>query len=544
MANMDRRTEYHPERRPDLVGSEVNSVGGNPDSAFPRPFPTYSIGHPYPRPAILPESDLPHQEKGNAQNSQDRNRNIGIPDKKCNRPLRYLRWNFGSVYRRIFTIAFIANMATLLVLAIRSASGAGSFTYRTAATAVSVNLLVSIAVRNEHVVNSLFIVIGSWPQGAPLGLRRMLAKVYSYGGIHSSCAVAAFFWYISFLADFMVNFHHPGLNTIRTCIIETGFAILLELVIILIFAHPRMRIRHHDGFECTHRFLGWSLIVIFWAQIFLLASAEAEIAKISLGASLVALPSFWIVIAITLLVIYPWTHLRLRDVEAEALSNHCVKLNFKYAKVHYGQVIRITNTPLWETHAFAAIPNARHAESDAEEGRETLSHAGEKGFSVLVSNAGDWTSKTIRNPPSKIYTRGVPQYGVLRVAGLFSPVVIVATGSGIGPCMSLFMEKPWHPVRIVWSAKSPEETYGRAVVNTIYRTDPDAIVIDTEKVGRPDLVNIVYSVWKRGLVLGRHGSLPTPCEAVVVISNQKVTRKVVYGLESRGIPAYGAIFDS
>jgi len=33
-------------------------------------------------------------------------------------------------------------------------------------------------------------------------------------------------------------------------------------------------------------------------------------------------------------------------------------------------------------------------------------------------------------------------------------------------------------------------------------------------------------------------------EAVAVISNQAVTEKVVYGLKSRGIPAYGAIFDS
>jgi hypothetical protein len=34
------------------------------------------------------------------------------------------------------------------------------------------------------------------------------------------------------------------------------------------------------------------------------------------------------------------------------------------------------------------------------------------------------------------------------------------------------------------------------------------------------------------------------CEGVVVISNQRVTKKVVYGLESRGVAAYGAIFDS
>jgi hypothetical protein len=33
-------------------------------------------------------------------------------------------------------------------------------------------------------------------------------------------------------------------------------------------------------------------------------------------------------------------------------------------------------------------------------------------------------------------------------------------------------------------------------------------------------------------------------EAVVIISNQPLTEKVVYGMTSRGIPAYGAIWDS
>lgn len=33
-------------------------------------------------------------------------------------------------------------------------------------------------------------------------------------------------------------------------------------------------------------------------------------------------------------------------------------------------------------------------------------------------------------------------------------------------------------------------------------------------------------------------------EAVMIISNQKLTEKVVYGMMSRGIPAFGAIWDS
>ena len=40
------------------------------------------------------------------------------------------------------------------------------------------------------------------------------------------------------------------------------------------------------------------------------------------------------------------------------------------------------------------------------------------------------------------------------------------------------------------------------------------------------------------------GNKEFDAEAVIVISNKKLTWQVVYGLESRGIPAYGAIWDS
>ena len=33
-------------------------------------------------------------------------------------------------------------------------------------------------------------------------------------------------------------------------------------------------------------------------------------------------------------------------------------------------------------------------------------------------------------------------------------------------------------------------------------------------------------------------------EAVAIISNQPLTEKVVYAMQSRGIPAFGAIWDS
>jgi len=75
------------------------------------------------------------------------------------------------------------------------------------------------------------------------------------------------------------------------------------------------------------------------------------------------------------------------------------------------------------------------------------------------------------------------------------------------------------------------------VRNTIYfRIRPSANTprpIDTRKYGRPDLVKLTLKMVKE-----------FDAEAVGVISNPAVTKKLVYGLTSRGIPAYGPIFDS
>jgi len=491
---------------------------------------------------------------------------IPLPPKKGVRAYRYLRWNFGSVYRRIFTLAFVGNLVAIAVLVIQTLLGGPQLTQSAAACAVAANLLAATVIRNEHVVNAMFAVFGTWPRRLPLCLRRLFAKVYSYGGIHSGCSVAATCWYVAFLVLLTREYLGPDLSALRGYIFLVSYAIVFLLITILIFAHPRIRVTIHNWFEGIHRFLGWTVIALFWAQVLLMTADAANTTHRPYGAVLVINPTFWMLLTITLLIIYPWTRLRLRDVEAEPLSDHCVKLNFDYRTAHYGQAIRLSDSPLRETHAFATIPHPAAPEPEtphcsgcacdrplAKPQPHPLSHAGEKGFSVVISNAGDWTRKIIQNPPKKMYVRGVPTSGVLRVAGMFEPVIVMATGSGIAPCLSLFVERPDHPVRIIWSAPSPLQTFGQGVLDAVYRADPDAVVIDTRTAGRPDLVRIAYRMWEgsrheaqREYALGRTGKRKPmgQCEAVVIISNQKVTRKVVYGLESRGVPAYGAIFDS
>lgn len=50
----------------------------------------------------------------------------------------------------------------------------------------------------------------------------------------------------------------------------------------------------------------------------------------SLGKVLVKSPYFWLVIILTISVIWPWLRLRKVDVVPEVLSNHAVRLWFDY----------------------------------------------------------------------------------------------------------------------------------------------------------------------------------------------------------------------
>ena len=90
--------------------------------------------------------------------------------------------------------------------------------------------------------------------------------------------------------------------------------------------------------------------------------------------------------------------------------------------------------------------------------------------------------------------KGLPTLGVLHVSLLFKPVVIVATGSGIGPCLSFLQNHgPQWPVRVVWSTRSPEATFGTGIIEAVLDADQDAIIIDTKETGYPELPAVVYS---------------------------------------------------
>ncbi|KAL0069768.1 hypothetical protein AAF712_003037 [Marasmius tenuissimus] len=430
-----------------------------------------------------------------------------LPEKTNGHYLRNLRHQIFSLYRRLFGVVFIANMAVFIAFCVKGAS------VPQVGEVVVANLFAAILMRQDYVINAFFAVFCSVPTSWPLMIRRVCARVYHIGGLHSGFAVSGVVWLILFTAKATKDVVDGGQTSIATLVIT--WVIMAFLFGIVVFAHPSMRSKKHDSFERVHRFAGWTAAAMVWAQVVLLTNDFKEPGQ-SLGHALKISPSFWLVVVFTGSLVLPWLRLKKVDVRSVVLSNHAVRFYFDYGVTPApGAFVRVSEDPLFEWHGFA-----------------TISEPGKTGYSLVVSRAGDWTSKQIAQPPTKLYIRGIPTFGVLRIVPLFKRIVLVATGSGIGPCAPCIFQQRI-PIKLLWTSPNVRETFGDDLVDSIMAKCPDAVIYDTRKHGKPDMVKLTYRLVKE-----------FDAEAVAIISNTKLTYKVVYGMMSRGIPAFGAIWDS
>ncbi len=129
---------------------------------------------------------------------------------------------------------------------------------------------------------------------------------------------------------------------------------------------------------------------------------------------------------------------------------------------------------------------------------------------MIVSRAGDWTSKQIDNPPKEIWVRGIPTWGMISVASLFRKVLFVATGSGVAPiCPWLFSLKV--PFRLLWTSPNVRQTFGDELVDAIFDAAPDSIIYGMIKSGSPTYDNAVEpSLRYSYLWQARHGQTRLP----------------------------------
>ncbi|PBL00724.1 hypothetical protein ARMGADRAFT_1042929 [Armillaria gallica] len=385
-----------------------------------------------------------------------------------------------TVYRRLFSVAFIANMAVFISYAARG------YTSEQVAMVVVANLFIAILMRQDYTINLIFFILSSVPQSWPLSIRGLAARAYHHGGVHTGSAISGVIWLILFAVQATKELAYG--QEVSTATVAVTYVILTLLLAVVTFAYPSFRIAHHDVFERVHRFAGWTATALV-----VLLTNDFKGGR-SLGVAVIHAPAFWLMIILSVSPILPWIRLRRVDVRSVVLSSHAVRMYFEYDTPIPGSFVRISNNPLFEWHGFATIPEPNM-----------------KGFSLLVSKAGDWTTEMIANPPTKLWVRGIPTTGPI--------------------ASHIFAGKANH--RLIWMAPNTRATFGDHLVNQKLSKSPDALLYDTRKHGKPNMVKLIHHVVDE-----------YQPEVVCVISNNSFTQRIVYGLRSRGILTLGAIFDS
>mgnify|MGYP002713025159 CR=1 FL=1 len=415
-------------------------------------------------------------------------------------------------YNRLIALVMLAN-ALFFGWTTQWSWQLSALSLTTLSNLVIINIAMAIIVRQHYVINLFFKIATSAPTSWPLPIRHFLGKVYHFGGIHVGGAIMGTIWFAAFSLAIIAQWIN-GTPTVSLATLIVTVAILVILLMMIALATPKYRAQYHDLFERSHRFGGWTALILFWAQTILVTNDLRG--DLSFATALLTALGFWLLLLVTFSIALPWARLKKVPVKIKRPSSHVALVEFDYGVTPFaGSSTAVSRNPILEWHSFANVPAP-----------------GEDGFRLTISRAGDWTGELIDDMPSHVWVKGIPTAGVGNIDKLFKKVVWIATGSGIGPCLPHLLTGDT-PAKLVWSTRTPRDTYGDELVDEILAVQSDALIWDTNENGRPDLVQLAYDAVQE-----------SGAEAVIVISNKKLTWQVVYGMESRGIPAYGAIWDS
>ncbi|GAB2578607.1 ferredoxin reductase domain-containing protein [Kribbella endophytica] len=367
------------------------------------------------------------------------------------------------------------------------------------------NFAVGVLVRQQFLVNGLSRLVMRVPKSWPLRVRWALAKGYHLGGLHVGGAVCGTFWFLGLV---VVAVGHVGMALTAVYFVQAAL-----LVGIVMTSRPKVRAKRHDLFERVHRFGGWGLSALFWIGAVLLADERRD--EEALWSALASTPTVWVLVVTTVSSLVPWMLLRRIPIEVVRPSSHVALVKSGRSTPMAGTTRAISRHPLRQWHSFAVVPTP-----------------GQDGFRMAVSRAGDWTGEFIDEPPSHVWVRGVATAGMANYGTVFKRVVYVVTGSGIGPVLAHVLAARV-PHTLVWVTRDPVKTYGQELVDEILAAQPDTVIWDTDARGKPDMVKLAYAAYAE-----------SEAEAVICVSNKKVTWSVVHGMERLGIPALGPIWDS
>ncbi|TDO09981.1 hypothetical protein EV580_4266 [Mycobacterium sp. BK086] len=415
-------------------------------------------------------------------------------------------------------VGVLAINAIVLVIGIAAGWWADSaVSLQLIAAIAQVNLLVAVLHRQQWMVSLIGFLATNAPKSLPLAIRWRLAQYYHFGGVHIGAAIAGTLWYVAFLFWIWPAFY-DGKADIDDFSAVLATVVVVTMVVMCILSAPDLRTKHHELFEFSHRFGSWTILAIAWANTFALALLHSkEYGHLAYANAVAHSPVFWMLVLTTFFAAWPWILLRRVPISVECPSDHMaiVRLHSKRTPP-IGTTRSISRHPLQSWHPFACVP----------------AKAGEDGYRMMISRAGEWTSAFIDNPPSHIWVRGISTPGVANAKRLFNRVLYIATGSGIGPILGHLLTDT-QGAKLVWVTRTPRETFGDALVDEITSAQPDAVIWNTRTQGKPDVFEVSYQAF-----------VEAGADAVIIVSNRSVTTDVVSRFERRGVPAFGPIWDS
>lgn len=171
------KAEYYAPNAYD--GKQIMEIVGQ----IPKPPPTHQHNTPMPSlgydlksestlcPSVydLKSVSSSAQEKGNIW---DGYQDDEIPDKKQSRPVRNLRHQVFSLYRRLFSVVFITNMSIFIATLARGGANAEQL-----GLIVVANLFCAILMRQDYVINAFFTVACSVPNTCVHFITRLICPI-------------------------------------------------------------------------------------------------------------------------------------------------------------------------------------------------------------------------------------------------------------------------------------------------------------------------------------------------------------------------------
>lgn len=386
------------------------------------------------------------------------------------------------------------------------------------------NILVAVLVRNELILHLLYRLAVWTSVKIVYGKYYFNSAVHYIGGVHASCATWGFLWLIVDVLQQLGNPSNPlSMTTSNDPISIAISSILLTLLfVIIITAIPPFRHKFHDTFEISHRYLGWTcLSILVLHQIrfqFIIALNQAYPLE-----TLLINP---VLLAITLMILsifLPW-------ISVECFNNfkmHCPSVGVLVVTIpgeaDVGTFARISLDGI-EWHSFSVAETS------------FCKQTGESRIHLIIGGVGDWTKNLIRqvekgNLPKRLWVRRVKPPGFMFSINAYSRVVVVATGAGIAPVIPHVIKNS-HKLCIVWIANEHKQTYGEKIWSLL-DSHPRCNIFDTRVHGRPNVEQLAIQTVR-----------DFKAQAVFCVSNKAVTQKLVNACLEKGIPAYGASWDS